>query len=196
MSTKLVALTFDEADHDLKAVENKLGVSTVGSNPERAVAVLKEIEQKAKDANARLEDAVVVYKAKDGAVSIKQTRDVTVGKGARSGAFWGLLAGVIFGGPLVGVLWGLGLGAIYGKAVDKGVDDKFIKNVGAALRPDSSAILLLIGEEDYDRAITYLKTFDTRIYEAELDQQVEAAMQKAVERKEIADAAEAEFVEN
>ncbi|MFA9403813.1 MAG: DUF1269 domain-containing protein, partial [Anaerolineales bacterium] len=138
-------------------------------------------------------DAVVVYKTKSGDVKIKQTKDITLGKGAGRGAFWGLLIGLLFGGPLGGVLWGLGIGAIYGRVVDHGVDDKFIQDVGDALKPSTSALLILIREEDYDDALAYLKTFDAKIYEAELGEEAEEAVVKAAENPEIAKAVDVEF---
>ncbi|MCB0191197.1 MAG: DUF1269 domain-containing protein [Anaerolineae bacterium] len=194
MASKLVALTFDESNEFQDDSKQGLNYAFLSGDPEAALLVLKEIEQKAKETNANLEDAVIIYKTGAGEIRIKQTREVTPGKGARRGAFWGMLAGVLFGGPLVGALWGLGIGAVYGRAVDKGVNEKFIKDVSQAIKPGRSALLLLIGEEDYDRAIPYLKTFDTRIYEADLDESVEEAVEKAVENPDVAKAAEEEFL--
>ncbi len=194
MASKMVALTFDEASGVREASEQKLNVRLGTADPYTALEVLKEVEQKAKEAKANLEDAVVVYKTEAGEIKVKQTRDVTPGKGARRGAFWGLLVGTLLGGPIGGVLGGMGIGAIYGRAVDKGVSEKFIKKVTEGLKPGRSALLLLIGEEDYDRAITYLKTFDTEIHEAVLDEEVEEAVEKAIENEEVAKAAEDKFV--
>lgn len=195
MASKLVALTFDETSEAREASEQKLNVRLGTADPLTALEVLKEVEQKAKEAKANLEDAVVVYKTEAGEIKVKQTRDVTPGKGARRGAFWGLLVGVLLGGPIGGVLGGMGIGAIYGRAVDKGVNEKFIKKVTESLKPGRSALLLLIGEEDYERAITYLKTFDTEIHEADLDEEVEEAVEKALEDKDVAQAAEEKFVD-
>lgn len=199
MSKKLVMLKFEELNENRAAWESvhgswapETGPLPIGDEPEQAASILKFIEKKAKEAGVELEDAVVVYKVKSGDVKIKQTRDITSGKGAGRGAFWGLLIGLLFGGPLGGVLWGLGIGAIYGRVVDHGVDDKFIEDVGNALKPSTSALLILIREEDYDDAMAYLRTFDTKIYEAELGEEAEEAMVKAAENRDIAEAIEAE----
>ncbi len=165
----------------------------MGDEPEQAASILKYIEKKAKKAGVKLEDAVIVYKTKSGDVKVKQTKDITLGKGAGRGAFWGLLIGILFGGPLGGVLGGLGIGAIYGRLVDHGVDDKFIQDVGGALKPSTSALLILIREEDYDGAIAYLKTFDSKIYEADLGEEVEEAVVKAAENRDIVKAVEVEL---
>lgn len=200
MSKKLVALTFEELNENRAAWESvhgswapETGELPIGDEPEQAGSILKYIEKKAKEAGVKLEDAVVVYKTKSGDVKIKQTKDITLGKGAGRGAFWGLLIGLLFGGPLGGVLWGLGIGAIYGRVVDHGVDDKFIQDVGDALKPSTSALLILIREEDYDDALAYLKTFDAKIYEAELGEEAEEAVVKAAENPEIAKAVDVEF---
>ena len=47
-------------------------------------------------------DAVILFKTPRGEVKIKQTEDLTAAKGARRGVFWGLLAGIILGGPIAG----------------------------------------------------------------------------------------------
>ncbi len=200
MGKKLLALTFEELNENSAARESvhgswarETGTLPIGDDPERAASILKDIEKKAKETGVELEDAVVVYKTKSGEVKIKQTKDITIGKGAGRGAFWGLLIGLLFGGPLGGVLGGLGIGAIYGRLVDHGVDDKFIQDVGGALKLSTSALLILIREEDYDDALAYLKTFDTKIYETELGEETEEAVVKAAENRDVAAAVEAEF---
>ncbi|HRV92131.1 MAG TPA: DUF1269 domain-containing protein [Anaerolineae bacterium] len=192
MGNRLVALIFDESDDGMGGV-GQTGFAPPDFEPERAFAVLEEITQKAKEADARLEDAVVVYRTVDKRIKIKQTKDMTVGKGARRGAFWGLLVGLLLGGPIGGLLGGMGVGAIFGRKIDKGVSDQFIKDVGNSLKPNTSAIMLLIGEEDYDRAIPYLKTFGAELHETALSQETEQAVEEAVLKDDIAQAAEAEY---
>lgn len=192
MGNRLVALIFDESDDSMGGA-SQTGFVPSDFEPERAFAVLEEITQKAKEADARLEDAVVVYRTVDKRIKIKQTKDMTVGKGARRGAFWGLLVGLLLGGPIGGLLGGMGVGAIFGRKIDKGVSDKFITDVGNSLKPNTSAIMLLIGEEDYDRAIPYLKSFGAELHETALSQDTEQAVEEAVLKDEIAQAAEAEY---
>jgi len=200
MGSKLVALVFQEEVHTLSTwaavpPAREAGASEVvmDDSPDQAMANLKTIQEKANEAGVKLEDAVVVYRAKDGRVKIKQTKDMTAGKGAGRGAFWGLLVGLLLGGPVGGLLGGLGVGALYGKFVDHGIDDKFIRDVGNSLKPTKSAVLLLIPEENYPGAIAYLKTFDTEIYEAEIGEDVEEAVREAAEKPEVAQAVEDEF---
>jgi uncharacterized membrane protein len=88
-----------------------------------------------------LDDAVVVVRREGGKVRVKQAVNLA-GSGALSGAFWGMLVGLIFLMPGLGALAGAAAGAISGKLVDFGIDDRFIKDVGAALPPGSSALFL------------------------------------------------------
>jgi len=200
MGSKLVGLVFQEGVHTLStwaavppAREAGAGEVVMDDSPDRALANLKTIQAKAKEADVELEDAVVIYRAHDGRIKIKQTKDITAGKGAGRGAFWGLLVGLLLGGPIGGLLGGLGIGALYGKIVDHGIDDKFIKDIGDSLRRTNSAVLLLIPEENYPGAIAYLETFDAEIYEAEIGEEVEEAVREAVEKPEVAQAVEDEF---
>lgn len=185
--SKLLALVFDPQEAEGVLMSN-FGVSTklTREDPSQALEMLKFLRKKAEEANVELEDAVVVYRTKQGEVKIKQTQEVTSGKGARRGSFWGLLAGVILGGPIVGLLGGLGLGALYGKLTDHGIDDKFIKDVGQALKQNGSALMLMIKDEDYPRSIAYLKTFELKILEANVSDETEQAMLTAVENDDIA----------
>ena len=195
-NSKLIALVFNEAEQQaMISSPGAPAVKPLDSDPEIALEVLKTIDRKAKEANVQLDDLVVVFKDDHGKVKIKQSRDLTTGKGAKRGSFWGLLVGLIFGGPFVGVLWGLGIGALVGRAVDHGIDDKFIKDVGNAMQRRSSAVMIMLDEADYDRSIAYLRTFDTEIYEADVSEEAQSAMSKVAENKQVADAVVAEFEE-
>ena len=93
-----------------------------------------------------LGDMVKVVRKDDGKVRIKQTSDMT-GTGALSGAFWGMLVGFIFFMPLVGLAVGAAAGAAAGHFTDVGIDDDFIKRVGATVKPGQAAVFLLIEKE-------------------------------------------------
>ena len=84
-------------------------------------------------------DVALVYKNDKGKVKIRQTSDMTAGKGALLGALTG-----IFLGPLVGMAaGGTALGAVYGKLRDKGVNDKLMKLAGEQLDSGHAAVFLL-----------------------------------------------------
>lgn len=185
--SKLVALVFDPQQAETVLMSTLGGGATVTQeDPSQALEMLKFLRKKAKENDVELEDAVVVYRTQRGEVKVKQTKEVTTGKGAKRGSFWGLLAGVVLGGPIVGILGGMGLGALYGKLTDHGINDQFIKDVGHALERNGSALMLMIKDEDYARSIEYLKTFDMKILEADLSEETEKAVLQAAENDEIA----------
>jgi uncharacterized membrane protein len=184
--SKLVALVFEPQEMEGVLMSNLGSSKIIREDPSQALDMLKFLSKKAKDANVDLEDAVVVYKTRSGDVKIKQTAEVTAGKGAKRGSFWGLLAGVVLGGPIVGLMGGMGLGALYGKLTDHGINDQFIKDVGNALDRHGSALMLMIKDEDYARSINYLKTFELQILEADISEDTEEAVQTAAQNDDVA----------
>jgi uncharacterized membrane protein len=195
---KLVGLLFEEEGQITllstgQPGQNSLKAESRVSEPEQAVAVLREINSRAKQAGIKLEDLVVVFRDQYGKVHIKQTREVTAGKGARHGSFWGLLVGLLLGGPFAGLFAGMILGAVYGKKIDHGINDTFIRNIAGALQKGESAVLVLITPEDYEQSIGFLRSFDTRIVEAEITPETEAAVLKAAEDNSIQQAIKTEF---
>ena len=198
-ASKLVALVFSEVG-DL-AVRGGSAVSESGAGalidvqPDNALDALKEIQERAKEAGVELKDAVIAFKASDGRVRIRQTVDLTAGKGAGAGGLLGLLVGLIFGGPLVGALLGLGIGAIVGRRVDHGLDDEFIRNLAKSLQPRHSVLLLLIDQNLTPESTSYLQSFNAELHITDLNEEAEAAVGKAAEDEAIAQAVEAEFAE-
>src|SRR3546814_4687422 len=93
-----------------------------------------------------MNDAVIVSKGDDGGTRIVETVDVTPAKGALSGTWWGMLAGLLIGGPvfLGAAVGGAAAGALYGKLVDKGLQDDWVKDMAAWIAPGTSAWLLLV----------------------------------------------------
>ena len=79
-----------------------------------------------------MEDAVVVTRDAKGKVQLHQAVNLTAA-GAASGGFWGMLIGMLFLNPLLGVAIGAGSGALSGKLADIGINDQFMKDLGATL---------------------------------------------------------------
>ena len=195
-TNKLVALIFQEAARVgfyQADQERGQGAALTIPEPYLALAALDEIEQKAKEAGVEIKDAVIAFKTDEGRIKIRQTKDMTAGKGARRGGFWGLVVGLILGGPLFGVLAGLGLGAIAGRRIDHGLDDEFISQVSKSLNPRTSALLVLIDEERAEEAIAYLESFNAEMHVADISKEAEEAIDEVAGDKAIAQAVEAEF---
>jgi uncharacterized membrane protein len=164
----------------LKGKELTVGRLVVVAYPGEQVAeqARDRLLQLQKQALIGLDDAVVVVRRADGKVKIKQSISLA-GSGALSGAFWGMLIGLIFLMPGVGAVVGAAAGALSGKMVDLGIDDRFIKDVGAALPPGSSALFLLIHRVTPDKVIAEMKEFGGTIVQTNLAEDEEAALQEA-----------------
>jgi uncharacterized membrane protein len=100
----------------------------------------------AREGKLQMHDAVIVSKDDNGRVSIVETVDITPARGAMSGTWWGMLAGLLLGGPVFfgAALGGAAAGALYGKLVDRGLPDAWVKEMAAWIDSGSSALLLLV----------------------------------------------------
>ena len=101
-----------------------------------------ELVQATKEHLVRLEDAVVVEHRDDGKIKLHQAMSAT-GAGAAGGALWGGLIGLLFLAPLFGMAIGAATGAVAGKMTDVGVNDDFVKQLGAKLPPGGAALIAL-----------------------------------------------------
>jgi len=119
-----------------------------------------------------LDDSAVVVKDQEGKVHIKNETDRGVKVGAVGGGALGLLIGSVFF-PLAGLIGGAIAGAIVGKLADLGVDQKFVDEVGAVLKPDSSAIFVLVREANPAAAIAALKPYKGQVYHTSLPSDTE-----------------------
>jgi uncharacterized membrane protein len=112
--------------------------------PDRDTAerVRMELVQASKEHLVQLDDAVVVEHGPDGKIKLHQIRSTT-GMGAAGGALWGGLIGLLFFAPLLGMAFGAAGGAIGGKFADTGINDNFMKELGAKLGPGNAALIAL-----------------------------------------------------
>ena len=105
-----------------------------------------------------LEDAVVAVRDDKGKVKLHQAVNLTAA-GAVGGSFWGMLIGMIFLNPLLGLAVGAGAGALSGSLTDIGINDKFMKELGASLPNGGSAVFTLIRRSTPDKVIARLEAF-------------------------------------
>src|SRR5678816_1654182 len=105
-----------------------------------------------------MEDAVVVTRDAKGKAQLHQSMNLTAA-GALSGAFWGTLIGLLFLNPLLGAVVGAGSGALSGKLADLGINDQFMKDLGATLTPGSSALFVLVRRSTPDKVLEGLRPF-------------------------------------
>lgn len=103
-----------------------------------------------------LEDAVIAVKKPDGKIKLNQAVNLTA-MGAAQGSFWGLLIGAIFLSPFLGAAIGASSGALSGALSDVGINDNFMKEIAAALKPGSSALFVLVKSATPDKVAEHLK---------------------------------------
>jgi uncharacterized membrane protein len=97
-----------------------------------------------------IEDAAIVVRTTDGRVELRQTREVAAGEGVVAGGTAGLVAGLLLGGPIGGALLGMLGGGIYG-AIDTGIPNDRMHDLGEELSPGSALLCVLVRPEGADR---------------------------------------------
>jgi uncharacterized membrane protein len=130
----------------------------------------------------QMEDAVVVTRDEKGAAQLHQAVNLTA-TGAVGGAFWGTLIGLIFMNPLLGAAIGAGSGALSGKLADIGINDQFMKDLGATITPGSAALFVLVRESTPDKVLEGLKAFagKGRVLQTSLTKDKEDELRKFLE---------------
>ena len=127
-----------------------------------------------------LEDAVVAIKKHNGKVKLHQMNNLTA-SGAVGGGFWGALIGLMFLNPLLGAVIGGSIGAVTGALGDIGLDDKFMKELGANMQPGSSTLFVLIREMTPDKVLEEISPFGGKLLRTSLSHQDEAKLQAALD---------------
>jgi uncharacterized membrane protein len=121
----------------------------------QAQRVASNIGEAAKGHLIELDDLVIIERRDDGKVKLHQPS--LAGLGAASGALWGGLIGLIFLMPLFGMAIGAAAGAAGGALADSGVDDDFMKRLGAELEPGKAAVLVLVRNVSADKVLPEIK---------------------------------------
>jgi len=130
-----------------------------------------------------LEDAVVVTRNQDGKVKLHQGNKLVAG-GAAGGALWGGLIGLIFFVPLLGMAVGAATGAATGALTDVGVDDNFMKDLGAKLTPGSAAVIVLVRSATTDKVLPEIAHFGGDVIQTSLDHEAEERLRQVLEARE------------
>jgi uncharacterized membrane protein len=154
--------------------------------PSRATEVLVNLMHLQEEGALRLGDAVVIAKDESGRARIHETMDVTPGKGALFGGWWGMLAG-LFVGPLA-IVGGAAAGALYGKLVDKGLADDWIKQMSDWLDAGRSALLLLVTVENKSVLLRELGRYEGEVVSTDFPESVRLELEQALRDERVRDA--------
>ena len=148
-------------------------------NEAKAEEVRQKLLSMQKEYLIELGDAVIAIKDDQDRIKLNQLLNTTTA-GAVSGAFWGSLIGLIFLMPLAGAAIGAASGAIGGKLTDIGINDKWMKDVAAAIQPGTAALFLLIRKVTTDKVLEGLRGEGGTVLQTSLDHTKEAALREAL----------------
>ena len=150
----------DAPTDDAPAGQDILAI--VLDKPTRANEVLLALANLQGEGKVRMQDAVIVTKGADGRAQVIETVDVTPAKGALAGSWFGLLGSLLVGGPaaLAVIVGAAAAGALYGKIVDRGLEDEWVKGMADWIDPGTSALLLLVDEGFDPEVIEELRRFE------------------------------------
>ena len=146
---------------------------------ETAERVRAELVQATKEHIVELQDAVVVEHQPDGKIKLHQAISTT-GAGAAGGALWGGLIGLLFLAPLFGMAIGAASGALAGKVTDAGVNDDFMKELGARLEGGGAALIALGQSDAPDKVLERLKPHGGEVIQTSLSGEQEERLRSAL----------------
>ena len=160
-------------------------VAIVFDKPSRATEVLVNLLHLQQEGALRLGDAVVIAKDDSGRARIHETVDVTPGKGALVGGWWGLLAG-LFVGPLA-IAGGAAAGALYGKLVDKGLADDWVRQMADWLDAGRSALLLLVTVQNQTELLRELGRYEGEVAATDFPEPLRVELEEALRDRRTSD---------
>ena len=146
---------------------------------ETAENVRAELVAASREHLLTLEDAVVVVHEPGGKIKLKQAVSMT-GAGAAGGAMWGGLIGLLFLAPVLGMAVGAASGALGGKMSDLGVNDEFMKTLGAKLAPGSAALIVLSTSSTPEKVLARITPFGGEVIQSSLSTEQEDQLRSAL----------------
>jgi uncharacterized membrane protein len=149
--------------------------------PDEATAteVSQALSELQKEHAIELEDLVVAVREPDGKIKLRQSFKPAA-TGAAGGALWGGLIGLIFFMPLLGAAIGGATGAAAGAVTDVGVDDKFMKELGAKLQPGGAAVFVLVRKSTPDKVLPRISQYGGDVIHSSLSNEAEETLQEAL----------------
>jgi uncharacterized membrane protein len=158
--TNLVVITFD-----------KLG---------DAREARKDLGKLAGQGLLKVVDAAVITRNPDNKLHVDNELESSTKTGALVGGLLGALLFFMF--PLAGILVGVVGGALVGKSIEPGVDQDFVKEVSAALKPGTSALFFMFEAEDMDATMAALRQFKGKLYQTTLSSETEESLRRSLEQ--------------
>jgi uncharacterized membrane protein len=153
----------------------------------RAGEVCAIIQRLQKQFLIDIEDIAFVTREQDGKLKLHQTVPVVAAStsaGMVRGTLWGGLIGLLFLQPALGMLTGAALGAasgaITGKAIDYGIPDSFMKELGEKVQPGTSALFILFRKVTWEKVLDQIAQYGGSVMHSSLSPEAEARLQEAL----------------
>jgi uncharacterized membrane protein len=139
---------------------------------ERALAIVRDLNDE--DALA-VHDAAVVVKRDDGRVELRQSHELAAGEAAAGGGSIGILLGLAVAIPVAGALVGVAAGLGFA-ALDKGISNKRMRELGETLAPGQAVLFALLGDVDWDLLASHLAPAGGELVTSEVSDDVLARL--------------------
>jgi uncharacterized membrane protein len=152
-------------------------------NAEEADKVRASIKSAQKEGLISLDDSAIVVKDEDGQVHVKNELDQGVKVGIAGGGLLGLFIGFMWGGPIGAMILGAAGGALVGASTDMGLQKSFVKEVSEAIKPNTSALFIIVQNSDPNAAIAALKPYKGEIYHSSLDPEAEETLRRVLSKQ-------------
>jgi uncharacterized membrane protein len=154
-------------------------IAIVYSSEARAEEMRQKLFSLQKEYLIDLGDAAIAVMHDQGKVKLNQLLSTTA-IGAASGSFWGLLIGAIFLAPIFGLAIGAAAGALSGALTDYGVNDNFMKDLAANLKPGNAALFVLVKNMTADKVLEAIHGTGGTVLKTSLDHTREQALRDAL----------------
>jgi uncharacterized membrane protein len=139
------------------------------------------------------ENSAVIVKDADGNVTFQETEDLSGLQGAKNGIILGATLGMLT--PNTSMWTMMGKGALWlgfgGRLHDAGFEDNQIKEVGAQMPPNSSALIALVTHQWADDLLRFLNQTATKVGWTVVTERMGKRMEQAQAEAAKIDAAEA-----
>jgi uncharacterized membrane protein len=129
-----------------------------------------------------VEEAVVVIRTASGKVRMHHSTHFT-GPGALGGGFIGMMVGLMLLNPILSIIGGItgtALGAVIGALKELGIDEPFMKELASHLKPESSALFILVKQGQTQKVYTEVEKFGGKILQTKLEHQDETKLEAAL----------------
>lgn len=148
-----------------------------------AEAMLDDLRKWQEEGLIELEDAVIASRGEGKDIEIEQTHKKSRKPIAKGGGA-GLLAGLLLGGPILGLAAGVAAGSISRAMKDYGLDDDFVKQASEWVRPNTSALFLLVKEAKADEILERLRPTAAIVLNTTLAPEAEERLRRSLAEEE------------